>query len=459
MHFLQQLFGAMARWTIAIIGAQVGDEGKAKVMDAIVGWFCQHLPKKAIWVVRFGGSDNAGHTVVRTINGGEKVRFIFHLLPCSLLHPNGRGLITGCYINPLAFAKESEELMAKVGWQLVGRVFVAERNYLTLPCYLDMEKAMELARGKEKVGSTLKGVSPTAVLKMLRCSVLAGDVRHKRRFVRAVNAALAQVNIILRGMGQPEIPQKGYAEKCWQDAQVLRPYLCDGGKKLAQLHQQGAIVLYEGAQGTMLDIDHGMTPYVTCSTTTIGGIQSGPGVGLGLMRRVFNLGITKAYVTRVGSGALPTIMQEDIRTRVQKRGEEVGATTGRVRTCGWLDMVMLWYAIRVNGFTALALTKLDVLDEELEIKICVGYRLRGRIIRDMPYREDDWAACEPVYETMPGWQRSTAGITKFAQLPVNAKRFVLFVQELCGIPIVLTSTGKDAADVIYGPGSVDLEAA
>ena len=413
---------------VVVIGSQWGDEGKGKIVDI--------LAREADVIVRFQGGSNAGHTVVT-----KKGTFVFHLLPSGILCRGKQCVLgNGVVIDPVALIAELDHL-ASQGIK-VGRNFaISHRAHLILPYHKAIDKAAEKAKGARRIGTTGKGIGPAYVDKMARVGIRVGDLLHPDVFREKVESNLVEINIFLRHVyGARGFNAARICEEYLQYAQRLGSHIADDSLLIHKALESGRRVLFEGAQGTHLDVDLGTYPFVTSSNACAGGACTGVGVGPTKIDAV--LGVTKAYTTRVGSGPFPTELSDEVGSSLQERGQEFGATTGRVRRCGWLDAMILRYAVRVNGFTSLAVTKLDVLDGAPTLKIAVGYRYQGKLYRDMPADLPILTHCEPVYEVLPGWSGATSGATSYKALPMEAKRYLRRIEELTACPIDIVSTGS-----------------
>jgi adenylosuccinate synthase len=419
---------------MVVLGSQWGDEGKGKIVD--------YLTHKADVVVRFQGGHNAGHTLVI---GQEKT--VLHLIPSGILNSHVQNFIgQGVVISPEALVSEMAMLSEK-GIPVASRLKVSQAASLVLPYHVALDKAREKARGTKAVGTTCRGIGPAYEDKVARRALRMVDFLNEARFLEKLNTLADYHNFVLQHyFGEPSISAESVFDACMALAPTLIPLLEDVPTALATLHQQGRRILFEGAQGALLDIDHGTYPFVTSSTTTAGGVSSGSGFGPRHISSI--LGITKAYCTRVGSGPFPTELFDRTGEYLRARGHEFGATTGRPRRCGWFDAVALRRSAQVNSFTGLCITKLDVLDELESLKLCVGYRLHGKTIDLPPIDSDDWAACEPIYETYPGWKTSTVGCTEYGALPKAAKQYLEALSEQTGVPIQMVSTGPERAEII-----------
>jgi adenylosuccinate synthase len=412
---------------LAIIGAQWGDEGKGKLVDLLADRFDV--------VVRFQGGANAGHTVVLD---GEKL--IMHQVPSGILRPETVCVVgNGVVVDTVDLMSELEMLQAH-GVILEGRLRISDRAHLVLPFHKKLDFLQEENRGDEKIGTTCRGIGPAYEFKAGRWGFRVGDLLHEQSLKRKINEAVEGINRRINLLGSSDLVGTGELIAQLRDTAVrLKPFIADTSRFLYDYASQGKRILFEGAQGTMLDIDHGTYPYVTSSNTTIGGIC----IGTGLPPRFIGIamGVAKAYATRVGEGPFPSEETGDLGGKIRERGGEFGATTGRPRRCGWFDAVAARYAARVNGLDAVAITKIDVLDGLKEINVCVAYELNGERIDTVPAAAEDFLRCSPVYETVPGWEGSIAGITSYEKMPEGAKRYVDFLSSLLGLPIPIISTG------------------
>ncbi len=426
---------------VVVVGTQWGDEGKGKVVD----WLTDH----AQGVVRFQGGHNAGHTLV--IKG---VKTALQLIPSGIMREGVACYIgNGVVVDPTHLIGEIERL-EKIGLDVRSRLFVSESCPLILPFHVEVDRAREALRessGVGKIGTTGKGIGPAYEDKVARRALRVQDLKHPERFASKLRELLDLHNTALTGYLHAEpLAFEPIFEAAMNMAQALRPMMADVGYRIHQAHLAGANLLFEGAQGTLLDIDHGTYPYVTSSNCVAGNAAAGSGVGPDQLHYI--LGITKAYTTRVGSGPFPTELPIDapgsVGHHLSTVGQERGTVTGRARRCGWLDAAALKRSIIINGVSGLCITKLDVLDGLSEIKVCVGYRLGGETVDILPLDADDIVACEPIYESYPGWDQSTAGITRWDALPTNARRYLERVQACIGAPIDMVSTGPDREHTI-----------
>ncbi len=419
---------------IVVVGMQWGDEGKGKVVDCIA-------PLVEV-VVRYQGGNNAGHTVVV---GKEK--FVLQTIPSGILHP-GRRCVIGCgvVVDPGALIEEMEALVQR-GVRLDGNLFISKNAHLIMPYHPALDRASEAKLGKRQIGTTGKGVGPAYMDKAGRVGIRMADLLDERLFREKLEANIAQKNRLLREIYDAQTftvdeilgPYLRYAG--W-----LAPYITDTALLLSRWIDRGYSVLFEGAQGSMLDVDHGTYPYITSSSTTAGGAAIGTGVPPTRIHGV--LGVSKAYTTRVGGGPFPTELDDAVGELIRARGNEYGAVTGRPRRCGWFDGVVARYAARINGTDTIALTKLDVLDQCDVVKICTAYQYRGEKLTEFPEEERIWSEAVPVYEEMSGWQAPTAGIREFSHLPAKARQYVERLSEFVGVPFCLVSTGAVRDDTI-----------
>ena len=419
---------------LVVIGTQWGDEGKGKIVDI--------LAHDADVVVRFQGGSNAGHTVVN-----DRGTFVFHLIPSGILYRSKVNMIgNGVVVDPGSLIEEMDQLQAK-GVQIGRNFFISHRAHLILPYHKAIEKAAEQSKGSRRIGTTGRGIGPSYADKMARIGIRAGDLLNPPLFRRKLDENLAEINLFLDRLYRAEGFQ---VEKVFQQymgyADRLKDYVADTSVMLNKAIDRGRKVLFEGAQGTHLDVDFGTYPYVTSSSSAAGGACTGTGVGPTKIDVV--MGVTKAYTTRVGSGPFPTELNDAVGGGLQERGKEFGATTGRARRCGWFDGVLVRYATKINGLSSLAVTKLDVLDGCKELMLCTGYRHNGILHKDMPADIQVLSDCEPVYQKFPGWTTPTTGITTYKKLPAEAKRYLDRVEELAECRIDMVSTGSKRSHTI-----------
>ncbi len=422
-----------------MIGAHWGDEGKGRVTD--------ELAAEADIVARFAGGDNAGHTVY--VDGTV---FKFHLLPSGILRDNVTCVLgNGMVINPVNLLKEMDEMSAKGLDISPQRLLLSTRAHIISPAHIALDKAAEIARGADAIGTTLRGIGPAYLDKAARQGIRAGQMNQVEEFADALYASIERANETLKSAGLETLDPQESALTYIEAAERLKPYLCDTGVYLNQHLKEGAQVLCEGAQGAMLDIDHGDYPYVTSSTSTSGGALTGLGIGPLYISRV--VGVTKAFSSRVGSGPMPSEQEGAIADRLRGTGEnfwdEFGTTTGRIRRCGWLDGVILRYASLVNGFTELYVTKLDVLSGLDEVKIAVAYEIDGKRLEYPPTTIPELQRVRAVYETLPGWSEDVSTIRQEADLPQAARDFVRAIHELCDVPVKTVSVGPARDQVIH----------
>ena len=421
---------------VVVVGTQWGDEGKGKLVD----W----LTESAQGVVRFQGGHNAGHTLV--ING---VKTALHLIPSGIMRSGVKCYIgNGVVLSPGKLFEEIEGL-EKVGVEVRSRLRISEACPLILPFHAALDVAREASREKggiEKIGTTGRGIGPAYEDKIARRALRVQDLKHPGRFAEKLRGLLELYNHMLVQMldAQP-ISFDAVYDEAMQHAQWIEPMVADVSRELNEAHRNGANLLFEGAQGTLLDVDHGTYPYVTSSNCVAGNAAAGAGVGPGMLHYI--LGITKAYCTRVGGGPFPTELEWDkpgtVGYHLSTVGAEKGVTTGRARRCGWFDAALLKRSAQVNGLSGLCITKLDVLDGLPELKLCTGYDLDGSFVDILPLGADDIARCKPVYETIEGWSESTVGVTEYEKLPVNARLYLQRIEQVTGVPIHLVSTSPD----------------
>jgi adenylosuccinate synthase len=415
---------------LAVLGAQWGDEGKGKIVDLLT-------PRFDI-VARYQGGHNAGHTVY--VNG---TKFVLRLIPSGILHPRivcviGNGLV----VDPKALFAEVDELAAN-GVDVDGRLLVSDKAHLILPYHRDLDLLSEARRGERKIGTTSRGIGPAYEDKIARRGVRVGDLADPKTLEQNVRDNVLARNRLVH---DSTMDWHQVLDELLAVGQRLKPMTRDVSLLLYEAMRADKTILFEGAQGTLLDIDHGTYPYVTSSNASIGGVCTGLGVGPRAIHGV--LGVVKAYTTRVGEGPLPTELDGEMGNTLRDSGNEYGAVTGRPRRCGWYDAVAARYGVRINGLDALALTKLDVLDGLDHVEICTAYRCGGKTVTEFPSDVVQLAACEPVYETMPGWSAPTKGARRFSDLPEAARRYVARIEEVTGVPASIVSTGSERDDTI-----------
>jgi len=417
--------------TVVLVGAQWGDEGKGKITD--------FLAEKADYVVRYQGGSNAGHTVVV---GDEK--FQLHLVPSGILYPDKVSVIgNGVALDPVILLKEIDDLKSR-GID-IKNLKISSRAHIVMPYHKKLDSLQE--NGSRRIGTTRRGVGPLYADKINRTGFRVIDLLDKDLFPQRLKAIVEEKNRILEKIyGSTAFVYEELLDEFCYYAERLRPMVTDTSLLVNQAIDEGKKVLFEGAQGTLLDIDHGTYPYVTSSHPVSGGACVGAGVGPTRINRV--VGVVKAYTTRVGEGPFPTELFDKTGDLIRERGDEYGTTTGRPRRCGWLDAVILRYAVRINGLTDIAITKLDVLDTFEKVKICTAYRYRGQIIEEFPESLEVLRECEPVYIEMDGWQQDIAGITRFEDLPLKAQEYVNKMVELCGVNHCLLAVGPGRAQTM-----------
>ena len=419
---------------VVVVGAQWGDEGKGKIVD----W----LSERADAVVRFQGGHNAGHTLV--IDG---TTYKLSLLPSGIVRPNKLSFIgNGVVIDPWALMSEIETIRGQGVAVSPDNLHISESAALILPLHRNLDLAREKAAGKGKIGTTGRGIGPAYEDKTGRRAIRAGDLADTDVLGDKVDRMLFHHNALLRGMEMETIDRDELVTALTEIAPKILPYVSAIWQELDEIRRQGKRILFEGAQGTMLDIDHGTYPFVTSSNVVAGQAAVGSGQGPGAIDYV--LGITKAYTTRVGGGPFPTEQENEIGQLLGERGHEFGTVTGRPRRCGWFDAVMVRQAVKVNGINGIALTKIDVLDGIEELKICIGYRIDGKEVDHLPASTVRQARVEPVYETMEGWTESTQGARKWSELPAQAIKYVRHIEELIEAPVALLSTSPEREDTV-----------
>jgi adenylosuccinate synthase len=427
---------------VVVIGAQWGDEGKGKVVDL--------LAERFDVVARYQGGHNAGHSV----KVGEKT-YALHLIPSGIIHPAKTCVLgNGMVIDPIAFFAEADRLTAQ-GLQVTPeRVKVSARAHLILPYHRALDHTSEERLGNERVGTTLRGIGPAYEDKAGRRGIRVADATNPDTLRARIERNIEDANIIIRQYRGTTLDAKQVFEEIAPLAERLQPFITDTTAYLNGALREGRSVLVEGAQATLLDVDHGTYPFVTSSSTTSGGACAG--LGLAPQKISGVLGIVRTYTTRVGEGPFPTEMLEgdaEIGEMIRERGHEYGVSTGRPRRCGWFDAFATRYAAEINGFDTVALTKLDILDALDEIKVCTGYRLRGRACDSFPATSQELREVEPVYETLPGWRSSTEGVTDLGELPAAARDYVNFISERIGVSVGLISTGPERGQTILVPDS------
>ena len=424
---------------VVVVGTQWGDEGKGKIVD----WLTDH----AQGVVRFQGGHNAGHTLVI---GGKQT--VLHLIPSGILRVDVACYIgNGVVVSPQALLDEVG-MLEQAGVDVRRRLSISEACPLILPCHVALDNARETARGTGKIGTTGRGIGPAYEDKVARRAVRLQDLFHRDRFAAKLGEILDYHNFVLKNYFQtPTVDFQQTMDNTLSLAERIKPMVADVPRLLFEANRSGSNLLFEGAQGTLLDIDHGTYPFVTSSNCVAGAATTGSGVGPQMLHYV--LGITKAYTTRVGAGPFPTELDNDVGRHLAKRGNEFGATTGRPRRCGWFDAAALKRSIQINGVSGLCITKLDVLDGVETLRLGVGYQSIGDDLEEklssiLPFGAEELAGCEPIYEEMPGWKGSTVGIRDLAQLPAAARNYLRRIEEVCEVPVDMISTGPDREETI-----------
>ena len=421
---------------VVVVGTQWGDEGKGKLVD----W----LTEMAQGVVRFQGGHNAGHTLV--ING---VKTALHLIPSGIMRPGVKCYIGNGVVVSAAKLFEEIEGLEKAGVEVRSRLRISEACPLILPFHAALDIARESRReqgGTEKIGTTGRGIGPAYEDKVARRALRVQDLKHPERFAAKLKEVLSLHNHVLTTyLDAPAIDFDAVFAEAMTHAELLKPMMADVSREINDAHRLGANLLFEGAQGTLLDVDHGTYPYVTSSNCVAGNAAAGAGVGPGMLHYI--LGITKAYCTRVGGGPFPTELDWEkpgtVGYHLSTVGAEKGVTTGRSRRCGWFDAALLKRSAQVNGLSGLCITKLDVLDGIEELKLCTGYELDGVVVDILPMGADEISRCKPIYESMPGWTQTTVGVTDYAKLPVNARRYLQRIEQVTGVPVDMISTSPD----------------
>lgn len=419
---------------VVVVGSQWGDEGKGKIVD----WLCE----RADVVVRFQGGHNAGHTLV--IDG---VKYKLSLLPSGIVRGGKLSVIgNGVVIDPAALLREMDAIRAQGVEITPDNLAIAENACLILPIHQQLDNVREEALGNAKIGTTGRGIGPAYEDKVGRRAIRFGDLADPETLPAKIEKLLTHHNAILRGLGKDEFSVEDLLNPLLEMAPKLMPYSKIVWQLLDEAKSKGQRILFEGAQGTLLDIDHGTVPFVTSSNTVAGQASAGSGMGPGSLNYI--LGITKAYTTRVGSGPFPTELLDEVGQGLGERGHEFGTVTGRQRRCGWFDAVLVRQAVKVNGISGIALTKLDVLDGMDELKICTGYELDGKVIKHLPSNPAEQARVVPVYEVLEGWKESTEGARSWGDLPATCVKYVKRVEELIEAPVAVCSTSPERDDTI-----------
>lgn len=417
-----------------VIGAQWGDEGKGKVVDL--------LSSDAHYVVRYQGGANAGHTLKF-----DDTTIVLHLIPSGLFNGNSKCIIgNGVVIDPIALVEELEEVQSH-GVQLQGRLFISSSAHLILPYHKVLDQVKEKSRGSDAIGTTGRGIGPAYVSKVSRIGIRMDDLLDEKALNEKIRKNLEDINRALENVyGEEPLDADKMIEELKPAIETVKPFVCNTSQILHQALEDGESVLLEGAQGSLLDVDHGTYPYVTSSSPTAGGACTGSGIPP--LAITHAMGITKAYCTRVGNGPFPTELENEYGETLRKNGQEFGATTGRPRRCGWLDLVALKYAVQLNGMNELALTKLDVLDDFDEIKVCTEYKLDGKTTKTFPLDTENVEKAKPIYTSFKGWNTSTRNTSTFDDLPIKAKEYIAFIEDYIGVKFNVISTGPKRSETI-----------
>lgn len=417
-----------------IIGAQWGDEGKGKIVDL--------LSDKVEYVARFQGGANAGHTLKF-----DDKEVVLHLVPSGIFNGDAKCIIgNGVVIDPIALVKEIDNVK-KMGFSLENRFFVSQTAHVILPYHKILDKLKEKRRAKDAIGTTGRGIGPAYVSKVARIGIRMVDLLDRDVLRKKISQNIEDINYALQNLyKEPTLNADDLMDEIEDSIKILEPYICNTSHILHEAIEAKENILLEGAQGCLLDVDHGTYPYVTSSSPTSGGACTGTGVPPTAITHV--MGITKAYCTRVGNGPFPTELLDETGEELRKKGHEFGATTGRPRRCGWLDLVALKYAVRINGMNELTLTKMDVMDGFEEIKVCTSYKINGEETKTFPLCLDEVENVEPVYTTLPGWDKDISGMTSWDELPSSAKSYIEFVEDYLGVKFTIISTGPKRKETI-----------
>ncbi len=410
-----------------VVGAQWGDEGKGKIVDI--------LSKDMEYVVRYQGGANAGHTI--NLQGEQ---YILHLIPSGILHPQTICIIgNGVVIDPQALLNEIS-LLEEKGIKVDGRLWISDRAHLIFPFHQLLDQMSENRHAEQRIGTTGKGIGPAYVDKVDRCGIRTVDLLDEKVFTEKLTSRILAANEVLQKIYQhPGIDKDEIIESIIKNAENIKPFIKDTSRMINQAVDDGKTILMEGAQGTLLDVDHGTYPFVTSSSPVSAGACIGSGLGPTKITDV--LGVMKAYTTRVGEGPFPTELTNDLGDHLREIGREYGATTGRPRRCGWFDLIAARYAARINGLTGLAFTKLDILDDMEEIKVCTEYQYRGGILDEFPASLQVLRECSPVYHSLPGWMEKTGDVTSYSRLPGRARSYLEYLESQIGIPVKMVSVG------------------
>jgi adenylosuccinate synthase len=420
--------------TRVVIGAQWGDEGKGKIVDL--------LSSESDFVVRFQGGANAGHTLKF-----DDKKVVLHLIPSGIFNGNADCVIgNGVVIDPVALVEEIKGVQ-EMGFSLEGRFFISQTAHVILPYHKLLDQLKEKRRGGDAIGTTGRGIGPAYVSKVSRIGIRMIDLLDRETLRTKIEQNLTDINFALENLyKEPLLSTDDLMNELEDAIQTLEPFICNTTNLLHEGIHEGKNILLEGAQGTLLDVDHGTYPYVTSSSPTSGGACIGSGIPPTALDKV--MGITKAYCTRVGNGPFPTELLDETGEELRKKGAEFGATTGRPRRCGWLDLVALKYVVQINGMNELTLTKMDVMDGFDEIKVCTSYKIDGKETNVFPLSLDEIEKVEPVYTTLPGWKNSIEGITDWNKLPSTAQSYIRFIEEYLGVRFTIISTGPKRSETI-----------
>lgn len=419
---------------VLIVGAQWGDEGKGKVVDLL-------SPKFDI-VTRYQGGHNAGHTVVY-----NKKKIVLHLIPSGVMHKDKIGIIgNGVVFSPSAFIKELNELEAH-GLRLKNRIFISKDAHMIFPYHEILDRLEEERRGAQRIGTTWRGIGPCYEDKTGRKGIKVGTLLYPDILKELIFERVEQKNIILKSFNHPYLDPGKIYEEYLGYAELIRDMIIDTSFYLNEKIREGKSILFEGAQGTLLDLDHGTYPYVSASNPTAGGVITGLGIPPCSIHKV--LGVSKAYTTRVGGGPFPTELKEEMGQKIREAGDEYGATTGRPRRCGWLDLFALKYSVRINGINSIALMKIDVLDGLEEIKVCIGYKYKGSLMKSFPTEWWILEKVEPIYRSFKGWSKPLKGLRDFKEFPVEAKDYISFIEDYLGVGVEFVSTGAEREDTVF----------
>jgi len=419
---------------IVLVGAQWGDEGKGKIIDI--------LSEKSDIIIRFQGGNNAGHTVVI-----EDEEFILHLIPSGILHKGNICVIgNGVVVDPEALLDEIDKLK-KRGVTVDNSLLISDQVHIIFPYHRLLDELREAKKGETKIGTTKRGIGPCYADKVSRCGIRLTELLNPERFREKLKFNIDEKNAVLRTLyGHSGFSLNDIYGRYIEYGKRIEKYIQNIPLFLNRAIAKGKSLLFEGAQGTLLDIDHGTYPYVTSSNASAGGACIGSGVSPTKIDKV--IGVTKAYTTRVGEGPFPTEFEPELLKKIREKGKEFGATTGRPRRCGWLDAVILKYAIMINGLTELALTKLDVLDDIDSIKVCAAYKYKDKILKDFPSNMEVLSECTPVYEELPGWKEDTSSVTKYRKLPLKARKYIIYISKFLNTKITMISVGSERSQTL-----------